>query len=110
MQRAGPFSFALDAQAPLAPAPGDEVRSRSRVATSAPARCSDACHLLWDIPADTVREGVNAITLGITQTAVLPWAGRGDARELGLLVRDGRRPAPVAMKRARTGKLFRLVS
>ena len=89
LQRAGPFTFALDAQAPLAPAPGDEVRLSvsGRDLGSRPLFPTRGVYV-WDLPADAVREGVTAITIGITRTA-RPSQGQvgGDARELGLLVR-----------------------
>ena len=78
MQRAEPFSFALDAQAPLAPAPGDEVRLAvtGRDLGARPLLPTRGIYT-WDVPADAVREGVNAITLRITRTArPCPWTGR----------------------------------
>ncbi|WP_157899242.1 hypothetical protein [Luteitalea pratensis] len=83
------FTFALDAQAPVAPSPGDEVRLAvgGRDVGTRPLLPTRGIYT-WDVPADAVRDGVNTITLGITRMAG-PAGGQdgGDARQLGLLVR-----------------------
>jgi hypothetical protein len=89
LPRAEAFTFALDAQAPLPPLPGDEVRLAvgGRDIGARPLLPTRGVYT-WDVPADAVRAGVNALALRITRTAG-PAHGQvgGDARELGLLVR-----------------------
>jgi hypothetical protein len=89
LQQAGPFTFALDAQAPTVPTAGDQVR------LSVGGHDLGAFPLLptrgmytWEVPADAVRAGVNGFTIDTTST-VRPADGQhgGDPRRLGLLVR-----------------------
>ena len=88
LQQRAAFTFALDAQPPLAPASGDQVRLSvaGRDLGARPLLATRGIYT-WDIPAAAVQIGVNTLTFDITRTARPAPGQAGDARELGLLVR-----------------------
>ena len=89
LPQARAFSFALDAQAPVPPSTGDQVRLAvgDHDVGARPLLPTRGIYT-WDVPAHALRVGVNTIRIRITRLArPADRQAGGDARHLGLLVR-----------------------